>query len=95
MGTSNYKVSTSVSIASKARPLLPSNSALDAFSSDDVDQSQMQYLAGAPMFGRGAVFLETDQAPDESNGPQLIKILKSGIMAQVIENTVYSFSKES
>ena len=80
-GTSNYKVSTSVSLASKSRPLLPSNIDLEAFS--NADDTQMQYLAGAPMFGRGAVFLETDQSPDESNSPELRRILKSEIMAQV------------
>ena len=52
---------------------------------------KMQYLAGAPMFGKGAVFVEEDSAPDDTNSPQILQQILSAKMGQVNKTQLHVF----
>ena len=43
----------------------------------------MQYVAGAPMLGKGAVLLEEDSAPEDTNSPTIIQKILSSTIGQV------------
>ena len=87
LGTSNFKVSYSVSFASEDKPLFANSQSSGSFNAFDSDH-QMQYLAGAPMFRSGAVFAEKDSSPDEANDAEIMHTIYSQISGQVSQKHV-------